>query len=124
MEQSDSSLVVVWQAKFWRRATKETYWIDFPLDVSETLEAGRNCRGLKFVYRLSTKSLTEVPEAPEIPEAELKRARYDEGETPDNWVYWICPTEMIQINTVHGYRRRLRRIFIEQEELGRVSRWQ
>ncbi len=41
MEQSDPSLVVVWQAEFWRRATEETYWIDFPLDVSEALEAGR-----------------------------------------------------------------------------------
>ena len=123
MERSDSSLVVVWQAEFWRRATRETYWMDFPREVSKVLEAHRNQPGLKFVYRLREKSLTEVPDAPEIPEAEPKRARCEEEDKPDNFVYWICPDGMIQVNTVHGCRRRLRRVLIEQEELDRVSKW-
>ena len=60
MEWSDLSLVAIWQAEFWRRATQETYWVDFPGEVSEVLEAHRYQPGIKFEYRLRGKSLTEA----------------------------------------------------------------
>ncbi len=111
-------MVAVWQAGFWHHATQSTYWVDFPPHVSEKLEARRNTDGVKFEYRLHKQSLTEVHDAPEA-----KRARCEEDVKPDNFVYWRIPTEMVQVNTVHGYRRRLRRIFIEQDELGRTPKW-
>ncbi len=123
MEWSDLSLVVIWQAEFWRRATQETYWVDFPGEVSEVLEAHRHQPGIKFEYRLREKSLTEVFEVPDVPEADTKRARWAEEDKPDNFVYWLFPDKMEQVNTVHGHRRRRRRIQIERDELERISSW-
>ena len=118
------SLVVIWQAEFWRRATQETYWMDFPEHVSEILEAHKHAPDAKFEYRLREKSLTEVLEVPDVPETNTKRARWEEEDKPDdNFVYWIFPGKMEQVNTVHGHRRRLRRIFIERDELARALRW-
>ena len=122
------SLVVIWQAEFWRRATQETYWMDLPEHVSEILEAHKHAPEAKFEYKLRKKSLKEVlkvpepDEVPDVPEKDAKRARWEEG-PDDNFVYWLFPGKMEQVNTVHGQRRRLRRIFIERDELARVSRW-
>ena len=63
MEQdAEASLVVVWQAEFWRR-NGETYWIDFPRHISEALEKGRKS-GRSFVYRLNPGSPTPPPPTP------------------------------------------------------------
>ncbi len=66
--------------------------------------------------------MPEPDEVPDVPEKDAKRARWEEG-PDDNFVYWLYPGKMEQMNTVHGARRRLRRIFIEREELDRVSCW-
>ncbi len=66
--------------------------------------------------------MPEPDEVPDVPEKNAKRARWEE-EPDDNKVYWLYPGKMEQINAVHGARRRLRRIFIERDELARVSRW-
>ena len=109
--------VVIWQAEFWQRTTQETFWVDFPEQVSESLEAYKHVPDAKFEYKLRNKSLKEVFGMPDA-----KRARWEEG-PDDNFVYWLYPGKMEQMNTVHGARRRLRRIFIEREELDRVSCW-
>ena len=109
--------VVIWQAEFWSGTTRETFWIDFPEDVSATLEKHKHEADAQFKYQLRNKSLEEVPYMPKA-----KRARWEEG-PDDNFVYWLFPGKMEQMNTVHGARRRLRRIFIEREELDRVSCW-
>ena len=121
--------VVIWQAEFWRRWTEETFWMDFPDWVSEILEKNKHVLDAKFEYKLRpAKSLKEVlklpepDEMPDVPEKNAKRARWEEG-PDDNKVYWLYPGKMEQINAVHGARRRLRRIFIEREELHRVSCW-
>jgi hypothetical protein len=105
--------VVIWQAEFWRRWTEETFWMDFPDWVSEILEENKHVLDAKFEY-------SPLEEVPYMPNA--KRARWEEG-PDDNFVYWLFPGEMEQMNTVHGARRRLRRIFIEREELDRLSCW-
>ena len=122
MESSGMPHVVIWQAEFWRRTTQETFWVDFPEQVSEMLEAYKHVPDAKFEYKLRKKSLKEVLEVPDVPEKDAKRARWEEG-PDDNKVYWLYPGKMEQINAVHGARRRLRRIFIEREELDRVSCW-
>ncbi len=109
--------VVIWQAEFWRRTTQETFWVDFPEEVSARLELYKHEADAKFEYKLSNKSLKEIFGMPDA-----KRARKEEG-PDDNFVYWLFPGRMEQVNTVHGQRRRLRRIFIEPDELARVSRW-
>ena len=109
--------VVIWQAEFWSGTTRETFWIDFPEDVSATLEEHKDVADAQFKYQLRNKSLKEVFDMPDA-----KRARWEEG-PDDNFVYWLFPGKMEQVNTVHGQRRRLRRIFIERDELARVSRW-
>ncbi len=125
MESSGMPHVVIWQAEFWRRTTQETFWVDFPEQVSESLEAYKHVPDAKFEYKLRPAKSLKVPEpdeVPDVPEKNAKRARWEEG-PDDNFVYWLFPGKMEQVNTVHGQRRRLRRIFIERDELARVSRW-
>ncbi len=118
-------LVVVWQAEFWYRRSGETYWIDFPRGVSETLEKGRKS-GRSFVYRLKTGELEEKDE--DLSSTAWKKARHGEGEMSDTadarrFVYWIDTTTMRQTNKYHGCPRRLRSIWIEQDELERINKW-
>ena len=118
-------LVVVWQAEFWCRRSGETYWIDFPRDVSEALEKGRKS-GRSFVYHLKTGELEEK-EGDWSPPA-WKRAHHEEGERAsaddaNRSMYWIDTAAMRQTNMYHGCPRRLRSIRIEEDEYGRFNRW-
>ncbi len=125
-QDAEASLVVVWQAEFWRR-NGETYWIDFPRHISEALEKGRKS-GRSFVYRLKTGELEEKDE--DLSSTAWKKDRREEGEVSDTFdasdawfVYWIDTKAMRQINEHHGFSRRLRSVWILQEELKRIHQW-